>query len=99
MAQPVQIGLGKSEPQVTHTDPVCKMLVTAETAAAEYDYKGQTYYFCNIGCKERFTADPEKYLIPSPVKDLPHDVEYTCPMHPEIIQVGPGICPLCGMAL
>src|SRR3954453_15328670 len=99
MAQPVQLGRIKSEPLVTHTDPVCKMLVTAETAAAEYVYNGHTYYFCNVGCRERFASDPEKYLHPTQVEDQPQEVEYTCPMHPEIVQIGPGSCPICGMAL
>ena len=96
----VQLGRKASEPVAEpHVDPVCKMLVMPETAAAEYDYEGTTYYFCNPGCKERFAADPGKYLEPQPVEALPQDVEYTCPMHPEIVQVGAGSCPICGMAL
>ena len=53
----------KSEP---HVDPVCKMFVTPETAAAKYDYNGTTYYFCNQGCKTKFAADPEKLLSEPP---------------------------------
>jgi Cu+-exporting ATPase len=102
-----------SEP---HVDPVCKMLVLPETAAAEYEYGGTKYYFCAVGCRDKFAADPEKFLS-EPEKSsppykggvdaalggrggsLPQDVEYTCPMHPQIVQIGPGTCPLCGMAL
>ena len=91
----------------TVIDPVCKMVVSPETAAASYEYKGETYYFCNPGCKTRFAADPEKFLSPSEVPETAIDlsrstgseVEYTCPMHPQIVQLGPGSCPLCGMAL
>ena len=81
------------------TDPVCGMKVTPGSAAGKYDYKGETYYFCSKGCETKFRNDPEKYLHPAPKDDLPRDVEYTCPMHPEIVQIGPGSCPICGMAL
>ena len=82
-----------------HVDPVCKMLVLPDSAAGNFAYQGTTYYFCAVGCRDRFAADPEKYLNPQPTEDLPLDVEYTCPMDPEIVQIGPGICPKCGMAL
>src|SRR5256885_581374 len=83
------------------TDPVCKMQVLPDTAAAKYDYKSQTYYFCAARCMERFREDPQKFLSPTseirhPKSDIRH---YTCPMHPEIHQLGPGSCPKCGMAL
>ena len=83
----------------THVDPVCKMLVSPETAAGESEYENEKYYFCSVGCKHKFDADPRKYLEPAEIEDLPQDVEYTCPMHPEIVQIGPGSCPICGMAL
>ncbi len=96
----VQLGRKPVEPvQEPHVDPVCKMLVMQETAAATFDHEGTTYYFCNPGCKTKFAADPGKYLDPQPIEDLPQDVEYTCPMHPEVVQIGPGSCPKCGMAL
>ncbi|MBK9769073.1 MAG: cadmium-translocating P-type ATPase [Chloracidobacterium sp.] len=82
-----------------HVDPVCKMLVLPDSAAGNFAYHGTDYYFCAIGCRDRFAANPEKYLNPQPTEDLPLDVEYTCPMDPEIVQIGPGICPKCGMAL
>jgi Cu+-exporting ATPase len=76
------------------------MEVTPGTAAGSFEYQGQTYYFCAKSCLAKFQADPDKYLAPKPVAPLPaKDVEYTCPMHPEIVQVGPGTCPTCGMAL
>jgi P-type Cu+ transporter len=96
---------GEVEPSV---DPVCKMLVTPETAAARYDLDGKTYYFCAVRCKEKFEADPAQYLAPPTVTAAVSDsalrtpdaeLEYTCPMHPEIVQIGPGSCPICGMAL
>jgi Cu+-exporting ATPase len=99
------------------TDPVCKMTVKPETAAASFDYLCKTYYFCNVNCKAKFAADPEKYLSTAdaqrlgdtkaetravasvPGSDETAAIEYTCPMHPEIVQIGPGSCPICGMAL
>src|SRR6476660_44641 len=100
MSQPVKLSRNKSDLPETHIDPVCKMLVTSETVAAKYPFNGTTYYFCAVGCKDRFATDPDKYLNPPSEKtDPPEDVEYTCPMHPEISQVGPGSCPICGMAL
>jgi Cu+-exporting ATPase len=81
------------------TDPVCGMTVSPGTAAGSYRYKGENYYFCSNGCETKFKAHPERFLNPQPPEDLPRDVEYTCPMHPEIVQIGPGSCPICGMAL
>ena len=86
------------------TDPVCHMQVMPETAAARYDYKGKTYYFCNPRCLERFKANPEQFLGPAKLetsdsKSRISNVIYTCPMHPEVRQMGPGACPKCGMEL
>ncbi len=85
-------------------DPVCGMLVDPEHAAGLVEHQGQTYRFCSKGCAAKFQADPEKYLHPQSVAEPttiapPAGVEYTCPMHPEIRQIGPGACPKCGMAL
>jgi Cu+-exporting ATPase len=81
-------------------DPVCGMSVTPERAAGHHEYRGQTYYFCAKSCLERFRADPERFLKPAPATPPARtDVEYTCPMHPEVRQWGPGSCPKCGMAL
>ncbi len=97
------VQLGRRKPTETivepHVDPVCKMLVLPDSAAGKFEYRGTTYYFCALGCRDRFAADPERYLDPRPAADLPLDVEYTCPMDPEILQIGPGVCPKCGMAL
>ena len=89
---------------IFETDPVCHMQVMPETAAARYDYNGKTYYFCNPRCLERFKANPELFLVPLKLeirdsKSEISDVIYTCPMHPDVRQVGPGVCPKCGMAL
>ncbi len=87
-------------PLGTEIDPVCGMSVNPETSAGKYDYKDKTYYFCSTGCLGKFKNDPESFLSPRPLhKNLPDDVEYTCPMHPEIVRIGPGACPICGMAL
>ena len=80
-------------------DPVCGMTVDPATAAGSHVHDGETYHFCSNGCLTKFKADPEKYLSPQPAEDQPLDVEYTCPMHPEVVQIGPGSCPKCGMAL
>src|SRR4051812_23884910 len=90
---------------VFEIDPVCKMRVMPETAVAQYDFKGKTYYFCARRCQERFAAAPEAFLAPKTGVAAPlskPEVDsgmYTCPMHPEIRQKGPGACPKCGMAL
>ena len=62
-------------------------------------YKGTTYFFCHSSCLERFTEDPESFLHPRESEPVAPGAIYTCPMHPEIRQVGPGSCPICGMAL
>jgi P-type Cu+ transporter len=82
-------------------DPVCGMEVTPGTAAGSFEYRGETYYFCARSCLAKFQADPLKYLEPQPAAQTPAatGVEYTCPMHPEVVQIGPGTCPICGMAL
>jgi P-type Cu+ transporter len=82
-------------------DPVCGMEVTPGTAAGSFEYRGETYYFCARSCLAKFQADPLKYLEPQPAAQTlaATGVEYTCPMHPEVVQIGPGTCPICGMAL
>ncbi|WP_334240558.1 heavy metal translocating P-type ATPase [Terriglobus sp. ADX1] len=83
-------------------DVVCGMTIDPAKAAASMDYKGDTYYFCSKGCHTKFIADPEKYLHPSPAVPPSvgaESIEYTCPMDPQIRQMGPGTCPICGMAL
>ncbi len=81
-------------------DPVCGMKVDPTTRKHVFDYSHQTYHFCSAGCRTKFAADPQRYLDPKPQQDgVPEGTIYTCPMHPEIRQVGPGSCPICGMAL
>ncbi len=87
-------------PSQTVKDPVCGMEVDPHKTAHRANHLGRPYYFCSAGCRTKFEADPEKYLSPKahahPASD---DAVYTCPMHPEVRQKGPGACPLCGMAL
>ncbi|WP_426436727.1 heavy metal translocating P-type ATPase [Bradyrhizobium genosp. P] len=81
-------------------DPVCGMKVNPATANHRFSYKGEEYLFCSGRCRERFEAEPEKVLKPrEPEPPAPASTIYTCPMHPEVRQVGPGSCPICGMAL
>jgi len=87
----------------TVIDPVCGMDVTpGDAAGGSAEHAGTTYWFCNPGCRERFMADPARYLHPSAASasTSANDTRlYTCPMHPEVRRVGPGSCPKCGMAL
>jgi Cu+-exporting ATPase len=82
-------------------DPVCGMTVDPHTAKHTAMHAGRPYYFCSAGCRNKFLADPETYLKPEVARaePVPAGAVYTCPMHPEIRQVGPGSCPICGMAL
>src|SRR5271157_2078436 len=84
-------------------DPVCGMSVDSQTARHRAEAGGATYFFCSSKCREKFVAEPARYLKPEssapPPKPLPAGTIYTCPMHPQIRQVGPGNCPICGMAL
>jgi len=80
------------------------MTVDPARAAGHVDYQGQTYYFCGRGCVEKFRANPAEFIKPRPeqARGAPtavHTQEYTCPMHPQVRQIGPGSCPICGMAL
>ncbi len=135
-----------SPPAAEAVDPVCGMTVNPETAVGSYEYEGVTYYFCAVGCLDKFRQNPEQFRVqgsefrvqiskpeiheghshhevPEPDQqplNAEHGtlnspsansepetlnsaaeaaVEYTCPMHPEIVQIGPGSCPICGMAL
>ena len=83
------------------TDPVCGMKVDPGKSPHHYAYNDHDYHFCGAGCRTKFAADPEKYLSKStaPAAPLPAGTIYTCPMHPQIRQAGPGSCPICGMAL
>jgi Cu+-exporting ATPase len=82
------------------TDPICGMAVDPHGGKPTEAFRGSTYYFCSEGCRSKFVKDPSHYLDkdnePEP---LPPGTLYTCPMHPQIVQEGPGSCPICGMAL
>src|SRR3954468_23275634 len=91
-----------ADPAKTARDPVCGMGVNPETSKHRFEHQGQTYYFCCNGCRTKFEADPQKYLAPkaeAPKPGAGQDAIYTCPVHPETRQVGPGSSPICGMAL
>jgi len=90
-------------------DPVCGMTVDPNSAAGSFEYKGQTYHFCSAHCLNKFRQDPESFVKeptettalepPETQPKKPSQPGYTCPMHPEVKQEGPGSCPKCGMAL
>src|SRR5215470_6382072 len=82
-------------------DPVCGMSVDPHTTPHRHTYQGHPYYFCSAGCRTKFAADPARYLSPAAAAALgvAAGTIYTCPMHPQIRQIGPGSCPICGMAL
>jgi Cu+-exporting ATPase len=94
--------------QPRQQDPVCGMMVGPQQAARKMEHRGKTYYFCSARCAERFEKEPEKFLA-SPgragMERAPalgaeaKQSRYTCPMHPEIVRIGPGNSPICGMAL
>ncbi len=85
-----------------HTDPVCGMKTAADPTKS-VENAGVTYYFCSQKCVEKFRVNPQQYLQPQAVKAADNstakNTTYTCPMHPQIQQAGPGTCPICGMAL
>ena len=83
-------------------DPVCGMDIDPQHAAGSHEHRGRTYFFCSKHCLAAFKSDPAKYAGPgkaAPPPPAPAGAQYTCPMHPEVVQVGPGSCPKCGMAL
>jgi Cu+-exporting ATPase len=87
-------------PARTVKDPVCGMDVDPLTAKHRAEHDGHAYHFCSARCREKFVADPSAWLEDRPAPPAaPPGTIYTCPMHPEIRQVGPGHCPICGMAL
>ena len=108
----VEIGREKKEalshgemtatPGGTLIDPVCGMSVEPDTAAGKYAFNGETFYFCSQGCLNKFKQNPAGFLGKEREEKAVAEsegIEYTCPMHPEIVQIGPGSCPKCGMAL
>ena len=86
---------------MTHLDPVCGMTIEEADASGTFDHDGVRYYFCAPQCLERFAKNPDEFLSPrdAPVAGAPAGTRFTCPMDPQIVQDGPGACPICGMAL
>ena len=81
-------------------DPVCGMTVNRATAKHMARHAGERFYFCSERCLHKFEAEPEAFLGDRPAPEpMPEGTLYTCPMDPEIVQEGPGDCPICGMAL
>ncbi len=81
-------------------DPVCGMTVDPDARKPQAKHKGHTYHFCSDRCRDKFKADPERYMSESAKPEpMPEGTKYTCPMHPEIVRDHPGDCPKCGMAL
>ena len=80
-------------------DPVCGMSVDPHTAKHHAEHDGYPYHFCSARCREKFVAEPSAYLGGRAAPPAMPGAIYTCPMHPEVQQVGPGDCPKCGMAL
>ena len=93
---------GQAKTGATVKDPVCGMTVDPATTPHHADHAGTAYHFCSAGCRTKFIADPAKYVHPKPTlraEPVAVGTIYTCPMHPQIRQIGPGSCPICGMAL
>ncbi len=102
MSQPPTAGAAVPKPPAEVVDPVCGMTIDPADAAGSSEYRGETYYFCNTSCLQRFKSDPEEFLKPrsdAPSVPAAAATVYTCPMDPEIRQDTPGTCPKCGMAL
>ncbi len=93
---------GGAEAAESVKDPVCGMTVDPATTPHHADHAGTTFHFCSVGCRAKFLADPSQYAHPKAAlraEPVAAGTIYTCPMHPQIRQVGPGNCPICGMAL
>lgn len=108
------IGLGMVETPAQVIDPVCGMSVDPEHAAGQLEYQGETYSFCSTHCVQKFRSNPVRYTSGQAHEPMsgcchgegetesppaPTGSQYTCPMHPDVVQEGPGTCPACGMAL
>ncbi|WP_297739981.1 heavy metal-binding domain-containing protein, partial [Nocardioides sp.] len=102
----------EARPIPTVKDPVCGMDVNPATSTLTAAHEGETFHFCSAGCQSKFEANPDQYAGHADHNHQDHAAhdaaevppgaevaEYTCPMHPEIRQPGPGSCPICGMAL
>lgn len=93
---------GNMKDTVGIKDPVCGMIVDSETTEYHFKHKGQEYHFCSSKCLGKFKTSPGQYIEKEEGTSKLRVAEgaiYTCPMHPEVEQIGPGSCPKCGMAL
>ncbi|MDZ4368912.1 MAG: heavy metal-binding domain-containing protein, partial [Afipia sp.] len=93
---------GHQHGSTTAIDPVCGMTVKVTPETLSHRHDGKDFHFCSASCRTKFKADPETYLKPKaerPPVEAMAGVQWTCPMHPEIIRDTPGSCPICGMAL
>ena len=104
--EPAALADKEADAAKTERDPVCGMMVDPHTTDHRADHDGHPYYFCSAGCRTKFVAAPDKYLTPpkTPTALQSHEpvaegTIYTCPMHAQIRQIGPGTCPICGMTL
>src|SRR5262249_57473018 len=92
---------GETAVSASVRDPVCGMTVDPQRTPHRHEHHGASYFFCSAGCRAKFAADPAKYLAPPAAKappPVPDGTIYTCPMHPQIRQAGPGNSPLCVIA-
>src|SRR5277367_4323647 len=110
---PYRVPVSSSRPTMDHShhlhaaeataiDPVCGMKVDPKKTPHRHTHQHQNYFFCSAGCRTKFAADPDKYRAAKPAEAAPAapgGTIYICPMHPQIRQIGPGFCPICGMAL
>ncbi len=98
---PVNLANSDSKSPASVIDPVCGMSVDPATTPHVATHGGVHHYFCSANCLAKFNADPARYLVDAPrsAKPVPEGAIWTCPMHPEVQQAGPGTCPICGMAL
>ena len=100
--EPVTLADKEADAAKTERDPVCGMMVDPYTTDHRADHDGHSYYFCSAGCRTKFVAAPDTYLTPAETQShepVGESAIYTCPMHAQIRQIGPGACPICGMAL
>ena len=104
--EPAALADKEADAAKTERDPVCGMMVDPHTTDHRADHDGHPYYFCSAGCRTKFVDAPDKYLTPPKTptalqshEPVPEGTIYTCPMHAQIRQIGPGTCPFCGMTL
>ena len=101
-AEPVTRPRHQTTQPAAARDPVCGMTVDPVTARHRAEHAGHSYVFCSARCREKFTAEPGRYITSPQNRGLAvagSEVLWTCPMHPQIVRKEPGNCPICGMTL